>query len=176
MKRADIAAAAAVAVLGALGVGGCTSAGPVTTVDPATAVGPSGTPGPVSACLSRPTKVDESAIIDWVDFVQLGGIQYLADPNATTRSVPAEQLGPVVGRVECRLSDLKYDGLPGPAADGDAAFLAIGTQVRSIRGYAPTCRVAARIDGANRVYLAQTGEAVSAQGPCATTSQRPTPG
>jgi hypothetical protein len=39
--------------------------------------------------------------------------------------------------------------------DGDAAFLDVGTQVRAIRGHAPSRRVAAQIGGVNRVYLAQ---------------------
>jgi hypothetical protein len=44
--------------------------------------------------------------------------------------------------------------MPGPNVDGDAAFLTIGTEMRSIHGFEPSCRVAASIEGVNRVYVA----------------------
>ena len=93
-------------------------------------------------------------MIDWVDFVQLDGRQYIAGLDGAVPSIAASQLGAVVGRVTCQLSALKFSKEPGPSVDGDAAFLAIGTEVRAIEGFEPSCRVAARIDGANRVYLA----------------------
>ncbi len=159
MRRAALAAAAAVV----LGAGGCTG-----TARPeagsATSVGRQ----PASAC-STPSKTgDASAIIDWVDFVQLGGIQYYAGLDGQVPPVPTDQLGPTVGLVECRLSELDFSGAPGPAVDGDAAFIPVGTPVRSIRGYDPACRVAATVEGFNRVYLAHTDVAgVTRAVPCA---------
>ena len=106
-------------------------------------------------------------MVDWVDFVQLHGIQYIADLGGSGPSVASDQLGSAVGRVECQLSVLKFQAQPGPAVDGDAAFLAVGTEVHAIRGYEPSCRVAARIDGINRVYLAHVDAAgVSTAVPC----------
>jgi hypothetical protein len=106
-------------------------------------------------------------MVDWVDFVQLHGTQYLARLDGSASAVASEQLGPAVGRVECQLSALKFQAQPGPAVDGDAAFLSIGTEVHAIRGYKPSCRVTARIDGVNRVYLAHEDvNGVSKPVPC----------
>lgn len=93
-------------------------------------------------------------MIEWVDFVQLDGRQYIAGLDGPVPPVPSSEVGVVVGRVTCQLSALKFSKTPGPNVDGDAAFLAIGTELRAVHGFEPSCRVAARIDGANRVYLA----------------------
>jgi len=55
--------------------------------------------------------------------------------------------------------------------DGDAAFVDVGTEVHSVRGYGTECRVAVEVDGVNRVYLAHTEVGgVSRPVPCATAS------
>ncbi|MEO7423052.1 MAG: hypothetical protein ABIU87_11725 [Ornithinibacter sp.] len=103
-----------------------------------------------------------------MDFMQLDGTQYVADLEGRVPAVPADQLGSVVGRVKCELSVLKFHAEPGPPVDGDAAFIKVGTQVHAIRGYGTSCRVAAQIAGANRVYLAHADIAgVSRPVPCA---------
>ena len=107
-----------------------------------------------SACDDVPTTGDATVMVDWVDLVQLHGVQFIAGLDGAIRPVPSGDMGAVVGRVHCQLSALKFTQQPGPAVDGDAAFLTIGTEVHAIRGYKPTCRVAARINGTNRVYLA----------------------
>ena len=160
VKRTDIAVVAVAAVLVA---GGCTSPSGSGAVS-ATSVDRQ----PVSACRSTPTTADTAAIVDWVDFVQLKGIQYYAGLDGPLPPVPTEQLGPTVGLVECRLSELHFDGPPGPSVDGDAAFIPVGTPVRSIRGFDPACRVAAEVEGVNRVYLAHTDvKGVTRAVPCA---------
>jgi len=104
-------------------------------------------------------------MVDFVDFVQLEGRQYLADRKA--KAVPAD-IGAVVGAVTCELSTLKYTEAPGPSADGDAAFLTKGTEVYAVRGFDPSCRVAAKVEGAYRVYLAHHDvNGVSQPVPCA---------
>ncbi|MGO4597243.1 hypothetical protein [Terrabacter sp. 2RAF25] len=163
MNRSAVAAGVVITALAVLGTGGCTSPGG-SGAGPATSVAPQ----PVSACRSTPTTGDTSAIIDWVDFVQLGGVQYYAGFDGQLPPVPTEQLGATVGLVECRLSDLHFDGLPGLPVDGDAAFIPIGTPVRAIRGFDPACRVTARVDGVNRVYLAHEDvKGVTRAVPCA---------
>lgn len=107
-------------------------------------------------------------MIDGVDFVQFDGRQYVAGLDGAVPAIASSQLGVVVGRVTCEDSALKYSGEPGPNADGDAALLAIGTEVRAVHGFEPSCRIAAHIDGANRVYLARYSTAV----PCAKEQQR----
>jgi hypothetical protein len=82
-------------------------------------------------------------MVDWVDFVQLSGTQYIAGLDGQVPPVASAQLGAVVGRVRCQLSALKFSETPGPNVDGDAAFLPIGTEVHAIDGVEPSCRVAA---------------------------------
>ena len=107
-------------------------------------------------------------MVDWVDFVQLHGVQYIAGMDGPVPPVSTAVLGPIVGRVQCQLSVLTFHRPPGAAVDGDAAFLAVGTQVRAIAGFEPACRVAARIDGQYRVYLAHhDAGGVSKAVPCA---------
>jgi hypothetical protein len=127
--------------------------------------------GGVSACASSPKQGAASVMVDWVDFVKLNSIEYVAGPSASTRSAPALKLGPVVGRVRCQLSALTFSQPPGPAVDGDAAFLPVGTEVHAIAGIEPTCRVAAEVGGSVRVYLAH-GEVNGVSRPltCATAS------
>ena len=107
-------------------------------------------------------------MVDWVDFVQLDGTQYIAGVDGKVPVIASNQLGPVVGRVACELSVLKFHEQPGPAVDGDAAFIKVGTEVRAVRGYGTSCRVAVQIGGVNRVYLAHADLAgVSRAVPCA---------
>jgi hypothetical protein len=111
-------------------------------------------------------------MVDWVDFVQLDGTMYVADVYGKVPPLASNELGPVVGRVECELSVLNFRTEPGPAVDGDAAYMKVGTQVHAVRGYDTSCRVAAHIAGVNRVYLAQTERAgVSRPVPCAKAPQ-----
>ncbi len=106
--------------------------------------------------------------VDWVDFVELDGIQYLAPLEKKVPSLSPDQLGPVVGRVECEVSVLTFSKEPGPAVDGDAAFLPVGTEVHAVEGFEPTCRVAAKVDGEIRVYVALAeSDHVTRAVPCA---------
>lgn len=121
---------------------------------PISVVSPSPSSGPASACHNTRPQGNSVVMVDWVDFVQLGGTQFNAGLDGPATTIASAQLGAVVGRVRCQLSALKFSEQPGPNVDGDAAFLAIGTEVHAIHGFEPSCRVAARIEGTNRVYLA----------------------
>lgn len=89
--------------------------------------------------------------IDWVDFVQLGGRQYVhrIAPGAAP-SVPADQLGRRLGVVRCRLLDTAPQAGYHPL-DGDAAFLAPGTPVYAVLGRSDA--VAAERDGRYQRYV-----------------------
>ena len=121
---------------------------------PGSSVDPTHSSATASNCENTPRQGNVSVMVDWVDFVQLSGTQYIASRDPQVPAVSSTQLGAVVGRVRCQLSALKFSQQPGPNVDGDAAFLPIGTEMHAIDGFQPSCRVAARIDGANRVYLA----------------------
>ena len=94
--------------------------------------------------------------IDYIDFVQLGGIRYLV-PSVSTPSgsiLPESIVGAVYGTVKVKLA-----GSQDPShkiQDGDAAFLATGTQVYRVNGYRPTFRLAARHDGRLLLYESDT--------------------
>jgi hypothetical protein len=134
----------------------CASTSHVVVVDAAApgTVDQTHTSAPASACENKPHQRNSVVIVDWVDFVQLSGTQYIAGLDGLVPPVPSTQLGAVVGRVTCQLSALEFSEQPGPNVDGDAAFLTIGTEIHAVHGFEPSCRVAARIEGANRVYLA----------------------
>lgn len=157
-------------------VAGCGDAGDVGTdgeaadrSEPTTSLTASPDPAPGSACLDTPTTGESTVMVDFVDFVQLDAVQYVAGGvGVKAPPVADDQLGDVVGQVECELSILRFREQPGPTVDGDAGFLPVGTEIHAVKGYASSCRVVARIDGENRVYLAQaTGGQVSKAVPCA---------
>jgi hypothetical protein len=94
-----------------------------------------------------------NAQIDWVDFIQVGSVQYLARPE-TASSVRDVDLGPVYARVKFKVSGHVCD----PSyrlKDGDAAFLDVGTAIYQVTGSSPTQRLAVRSRG--RLVLYQAG-------------------
>lgn len=132
----------------------CTSASPLAVVDhPPSSASSSPSSAPASECDKTSRKGNSVVMVNWVDFLQLDGTQFIAD-DGPGPPIASSHLGAVVGRVRCQFSALEFSEQPGPIVDGDAAFLAIGTEVHSILGFEPSCRVAARFRGTNRVYLA----------------------
>jgi|GEM_PF-916115 len=96
--------------------------------------------------------------VDYVDFVQHGGIQYLAAHPGLGRSITEDDLRAEQFRVT---HSLARDGTGGMPRDGDAAFVPAGDAVYAVRGYASTFRVAARHDGALVLYEADSNPAAS---------------
>lgn len=60
----------------------------------------------------------------------------------------------LVGRVKVQRDEFKYEAISHQKRDGQASFLAAGTPVHAVEGYAPSFRVAARRDGAWVLYEA----------------------
>ena len=111
-----------------------------------------------------------SVAVDYVDFVQANGRQYVADLGGARLSVGEAEVGAVQLRVRCSLSELndRTHQTPPPARDGDAGFLPAGTPVHAVNGWSPLCRLTAEHDGSWRVYLALDEAASTARPrPCA---------
>jgi hypothetical protein len=91
--------------------------------------------------------------VDYVDFLQFGGRMYVASYPPTMGAV----LGRVITHVRCSLAaeEDQQRGAP-PVIDRTAAFLAVGAPLYAVRGYSPSCRLAAYLYGRLQVYLAQT--------------------
>lgn len=121
---------------------------------PPVAVGPSSTPPSSAApstaphCVTDP-KSSSTVTIDYVDFIRLGGREYLAT-NTLLKPLPMPSgmpwPGPQVGIVSCTLSETK----PGPQyrpRDGDAGLLPSGTKLYAVYGYSTSFRLAAYVEG-----------------------------
>jgi len=109
--------------------------------------------GIVPSSSECPTDQDRSdttgnAVVDWIDLVRLGGRSY--EHSRTSRLEPSA-LGNLVGWVCLTLADV----VSNPSyrlVDGDAAFLPIGTELRTFEGADPDLRVAALVGGQVKVY------------------------
>lgn len=99
----------------------------------------------LSACQWPLSSATCNAQIDWVDFIQVGAIRYVAGTGSAQELQPSD-LGPVVAHVKFKVSGNVCDPNYRPK-DGDAAFLDPGTAVYSIAGQATSRAVAAYQDG-----------------------------
>jgi hypothetical protein len=96
-----------------------------------------------------------AVMVEWVDFVQLNGRQYVAALDGRTQPpLPGSQVGPRVGVTACQIAGSSA-GPNYKLRDGDAAFLAPGTVVHAIRGVPTTRAVTASRDGRYLYYAAQ---------------------
>lgn len=94
-----------------------------------------------------------NAVIDWVDFVKFNGHSYTGVWEAVLQN-PDDVAGEVAGKVAFKVGDV----VTNPSyrtKDGDAAFLAIGTELLRVRGYAEDELLAVRdasLIGGYRLY------------------------
>jgi hypothetical protein len=119
-----------------------------------------------------PYRPGVSGIGEYVDFLRFDGRTYFG----RSASISASQLGPVVARVRCSLTAADDPSrTPPQIIDGTASFLRAGTPVYAVRGYSPTCRLAAYLNGQLQAYLAQAehGRAAPTTRPCALSPTRP---
>jgi len=90
--------------------------------------------------------------IDWVDFVQVGNVQYLGG-IAGGRQLTTDDLGPEQTKVRFKV----YGSILAPRYrpnDGDAAFLDAGTPLYAVKNYAPSFRLAVSVNGVVKLYEA----------------------
>jgi hypothetical protein len=155
-------------------VAGCSP--PPSTAPPTTAPASSqaaSTSPPVEGCPVVPTDppgpTKSATTIDHVDFIRFDGREYLSG-ILTAAPINRTELGELITRSRCAFSELNnHTGKdPGPPRDGDTAFLASGTPIYAVGGWAPARRLAAERDGQVFVYVATDLAAGSAQpAPCA---------
>lgn len=108
-------------------------------------------------CPSLPPSDGHSGIaVDYVDFVEAFGQNYVADLGSGSIEVKRSDLGRVVLRSRCSFSALndRTQQNPGDARDGDTAFLKPGTPIYAIKGWSTDCRLAARSSVGLVAYLA----------------------
>jgi len=100
-----------------------------------------------------------NAMIDWVNFVQVGSTQYVAGPGSPSLLVESD-LGPVYAHVKFKVSGNVCD--PGyPIKDGDAAFLESGTPIYQVNGHPASEQLAARFNGSIVLYKAMAPSGTS---------------
>jgi hypothetical protein len=108
-----------------------------------------------------PADAGGDALIDWVPFVRVGGLMFQATDQKSR--VEESDLGATVMTVTCTIGETVGNPDYRPR-NGDAAYLAVGTELREVAGYRPDFRLAAWEQGAWRVYEvddiadAETGE------------------
>ncbi len=111
-----------------------------------------------SGCPSLTTTPGHGVAVDYVDFVHANGMSYQVAEQMNLPAVPVavSDIGAEQFRVRCSLSKLNDQThvFPPPPRDGDASFLPAGTPLHAIRGWSPTCRLAAQLAGRWQVYLA----------------------
>lgn len=145
-------------IIGAAVVTAC-SAGPVQASADQVAQQPSTVEASADGCPAiTPEEPDATMTVhvDYVDFVVFGRTTYLAGLQPVP-PVTETELDEIVMTSRCsyrELNDRTRRGTPKPG-DGDTAFLPPGIPVYSIRGWSPSCRLAAAHNGELHVYLAQ---------------------
>lgn len=83
-----------------------------------------------------------NAVIDYVDFVKLGGTMFTHNYPQKNR-ISEVDLGEPIGEVLCKLSDVVTDPNYQPQ-NGDAGYIEPGTTIYAVKGYDPSFRVAAQ--------------------------------
>ena len=105
-----------------------------------------------AACQLPGSSTSCNAQIEWVNFIQVGSTQYVAEPQ-TPAVLKDSDLGPVYAHVKFKVSgnvcDPNYK-----LKDGDAAFLDVGTPIYQVNGQPPAGQLAARFNGQIVVYKA----------------------
>jgi hypothetical protein len=97
----------------------------------------------------------QHVIIDWVDFVQLSGITYVAATGPASSATSEPALGAQLAPTTRKLADNETDPHH-KIQDGEAAFLPAGTAIYSLRDYRTSFRVAVKGSNGIVIYEADT--------------------
>lgn len=86
---------------------------------------------------------------DWIPFVNLGGVHYVARQRLERDALP---LGPEYGRVEVNVAvDPPSEGFS-TRREGEAAYLPAGTRLFEVGGYDPRFRIGTLVEGQLWLY------------------------
>jgi hypothetical protein len=90
--------------------------------------------------------------VDYLDFIDANGDQYVGSPSST---LSLADRGDLQLSILCSISAWsdKYNQAT-DSRNGDAAFLPAGTPVYSVKGASPLCRLMAKADDGWHLYLA----------------------
>lgn len=115
---------------------------------------PSAPPSTANGC--PPVHGNGFAAIDYVDFIQAFGQQYVAGLGTQPVRVSRSDRGQTVLHSRCSFSALndKTQKSPGDPRDGDTGFLKPGTPIYAINGWPTKCRLAADSGTGLHAYLA----------------------
>lgn len=105
-----------------------------------------------AGCAWRMPRVGPQPVtmIDWVDFIKLKGITYYG-AHARGQAPGQEALGEAYGEIMFQVGGNVHDP-DYKLKDGDAAYLAAGTKVYTVKGYRPEFRVAVVQEGRVRLF------------------------
>ena len=106
----------------------------------------------VAACRLPGSPPTCNAMIDWVNFVQVGSTHYVVELQSPT-VLKETDLGPVYAKVKFKVSgnvcDPNYR-----LKDGDAAFLEPGSPIYQVNGHSPSEQLAAHYNNEILLYNA----------------------
>lgn len=132
---------------------------------------------PVDGCPAIAVNESGGAVLDYVDFLVFGRTTYLAGLQPVPE-IAKTDLDEIIMTSRCsfrELNDRTRQKTPKPE-DGHTAYLPPGTPVYAIRGWSPTCRLAAEHNGDLHVYVAlEEGAPVARPAPCALASAPSSP-
>ena len=94
---------------------------------------------------------------DYIDFVRFGGVTYHVADHGVGRPIAPGDLGPEFAVVRAN-PPTSGPPLAYRPRDGDAAYLAVGSPVFTVKGYRPGFRLAASHHGRLRLYEAEEAD------------------
>lgn len=162
--------------VGLLSLSACGSATPGSGT-PRSTLGRPGAATVIAGCPSIPPGA-KPAIVDYVDFVRVGGVEFVSGLGLQLVAT-AQEVGPEQFRVTCNFSELNRSSgrEPPPAGEGAAGRLPVGTAVHAVLGWSPRCRLTAFHGGRWQVYQAtEPGARTLTFAPCATDASSPSAG
>lgn len=135
---------------------------------------PTKTKAPTDGCpVPKPVPPGTYAAVDYIDFVDANGDQYL---GGVSKGLSAANRGALQLTVRCSMSVWSdANNQAADPSDGDAAFLPKGTLVYAVKGSSPLCRLMAEAEDGWHLYTATGNPSCAADSPPVATALPPSP-